>query len=122
MALIRGVNSLFPCPRCLVPGDKQGDISFRAPLRTATDTQATIQEARGKTQVGLAEETLKAAGLRDVDVRLRSYRSYFALLLTISLTECVLEDQKLGSTRHVIFRLSSYFPRWTVSTPSLGPP
>jgi len=70
MALIRGVGSLFPCPRCLIPEAEQGNPLARAPLRTADDTRATIQEARGKRLAGEKEEILKAAGLRDVDVRL----------------------------------------------------
>ena len=82
MALIRGVGSLFPCPRCLIPEVKLGDPSANAPLRTAANTKATIQEARGKKLLGEKEEILKAAGLRDVDVYLYSYHSYFVLLLT----------------------------------------
>jgi len=68
MALIRGVGSLFPCPRCLISDIKLGDLSARAPLRTAADTKAIIQEAREKEFSGQTEETLKSAGLRDVDV------------------------------------------------------
>jgi hypothetical protein len=79
MALIRGVGSLFPCPRCLISGAIQGELSASAPLRTAAGTEATIQEARGKQLAGDREETLKAAGLRDVDVRLYSYDPCFVL-------------------------------------------
>jgi len=100
MALIRGVGSLFPCPRCLIPEAKQGDPSARAPLRTAVDTRATIQEARGKRLVGDKEEILKAAGLRDVDVCIYSC---FVLLLMTPITERFLEDQQLGPACCVIF-------------------
>jgi len=99
MALIRGVGSLFPCPRCLIPEAKQGDPLACARLRTAADTRATIQEARGKRLAGEKEEMLKAAGLRDVDVRLYSY---FMLLLITSTIERVLEDQKLRPACRVI--------------------
>lgn len=68
MALIRGVGSLFPCPRCLIPEAKQGDLSARAPLQTVASTKATIQEAREQELVRDREELLKASGLRDVDV------------------------------------------------------
>jgi len=90
MALIRGVGSLFPCPRCLIPEAKQGDPLARAPLRTAANTRATIQEARGQRLVGSKEEMLKAVGLRDVDVCLCSC---FVLLLMTKITERILEDQ-----------------------------
>ena len=92
MALIWGVGSLFPCPRCLISCDKLGDLSVTAPLRTADHTRATILEAREEDLLGDKEESLKCAGLRDVDVRLHSYGSHFILLLTISSTECILED------------------------------
>ena len=93
MALIRGVNSLFPCPRCLVSEAKLGDISARAPLRTEATTKATLREARGKRLARDKEETLKAAGLRDVDVRPCYFYPCYVLLLTMSPTECFLEDQ-----------------------------
>lgn len=80
MALIRGVGSLFPCPRCLIHKHKQGDPLASAPLRTVAGTKATIQEAQGMSLVGDKEEILKAAGLRDVNVRLHSYNSYFVQL------------------------------------------
>jgi len=72
MALIRGVGSLIPCPRCLIPEDKQGDHLAVAPLRTTASMMEIIEEARGEEFVYVAEEILQAAGLRDVDVRLRS--------------------------------------------------
>jgi hypothetical protein len=68
MSLIRGVNSLFPCPRCLIHTDQQGDPSVRAPARTSADMQAIVQDARQERFAKDKEETLKSAGLRDVDV------------------------------------------------------
>jgi hypothetical protein len=103
MALIRGVGSLFPCPRCLIPELKQGEPSASAPLQTEAGTRATLEEARGKKRAGDKEDILKAAGLRDVDVRPHFYYYCSILLLTTSLTECILEDQKLGPTCRAIF-------------------
>lgn len=79
-----------------------------APPRTAVDTEATIQEARGQRYAVDKEEILKAKGLRNVDVFLCSYDSCFILLLTTSSTECILEDKKLGPTWRVGFRSSPY--------------
>ena len=103
MALIRGIGSLFPCPRCLIPEAKQGDHSVSAPLRTEANTKATIQEAREKRLAGDKEGVLKAAGLRDVDVRLCFYYSHLIPVLTTLPTERVLEDQELGPICRVIF-------------------
>jgi len=83
MALIRGVGSLVPCPRCLIPEDKLGDHSAKAPLRTTADMKAIILEAQEQHTVNEGEEILKAAGLRDVDVRLRSCYPLYVLLLRI---------------------------------------
>ena len=82
MALIRGVGSLSPCPRCLILDGELGDLSVRAPLRTTADTQAKLREARAKQNVTDGDNILKAVGLRDVDVRFRSYYPCFVLLLT----------------------------------------
>ena len=122
MALIRGVNSLFPCPRCLISGDKQGDISARAPLRTEAATKATIKKAREQRLAGDKEEILKGTGLRDVDVCPCYRYPCFMVLLTTSLTECFLEDQQLGPTRYIIFRSAPYFAGRPISTTSLGTP
>ena len=93
MALIRGVNCLFPCPRCMVSEAKQGDLSVREPPRTAIKTQVTIREARAKRLVGEREDILKAARLRDVDVSTLSFSSIsFRAMLNSLLTERLLED------------------------------
>lgn len=68
MSLIRGVNGLCPCPRCLIRADQQGDASVRAPPRTAADTQAVIQDARQQRFAKDKEGILKPVSLRDVDV------------------------------------------------------
>lgn len=83
MSLIRGVNSLYPCPRCLIQADRQGDPSARAPARTAVGTQAVIQGARQQRFAKDKEGILKSAGLRDVDVFI-FFLIYFSPLLTTS--------------------------------------
>ena len=69
MALIRGIGSLRPCPRCLVADVDLDNFSDKAPARTARQTRATIEEARRQNLVGKSEEILKNSGLRDIDVR-----------------------------------------------------
>ena len=85
MALIRGVGSLVPCPRCLIPEDKLGSHSVRAALRTTADMREIISKARGERFANAGEEILKAVGLRDVDVYLCSNCSRFVLpLMTLN--------------------------------------
>jgi len=72
MALIRGLGSLRPCPRCLVADVDLDSFSNREIARTAEHTRATIEEARKQNLVGESEEILKSSGLRDIDVH-----SYF---------------------------------------------
>jgi hypothetical protein len=120
MALIRGVNSLYPCPRCLIAHTEQRDLSVTAPLRTTANAKATVQEAREYRLVEDREKTLKDAGLRDVDVHLRSHYLGFVLPLTTYPTERILEDQQLGPICRIFVRSASYSPWWYVSSPSLG--
>jgi hypothetical protein len=68
MTLIRGVQSLYPCPVCLVPWDLLSDLSDRHALRTAEQTQGLLQEADASLTREAAEELLKEYGLRDVKV------------------------------------------------------
>ena len=68
MALIRGVKSLYPCPRCLIPTAKQGDPSATATLRTAEKTKDLVLRARMQQHAKDKEEDLKGESLRDVDV------------------------------------------------------
>ncbi|KAF9783985.1 hypothetical protein BJ322DRAFT_1007764 [Thelephora terrestris] len=67
MALIRGVGSLYPCPRCLVADVDLDSFPNRSRARTAQQTKATIEEAREQDLVGESEEILKNCGLRDID-------------------------------------------------------
>ena len=68
MALIRGINSHYPCPVCLVPADKLSDLSLSFPLRT-TETMRTAYETANEADSAAEKEAiLKKYGLRDVKV------------------------------------------------------
>ncbi|KAJ6469116.1 hypothetical protein DFH09DRAFT_1111256 [Mycena vulgaris] len=66
MALIRGLQGLYPCPICFVPWDQQSDLSTAHPLRTGIESQRILEEARETRTVAEREEILKDHGLRDV--------------------------------------------------------
>lgn len=68
IALIRGVNSKFPCPVCLVPGDQLINLSTDFPLRISSEMKK-IHESTKELNIGQTDEILKAFGLRDVEVR-----------------------------------------------------
>ncbi|KAL1745630.1 hypothetical protein HDZ31DRAFT_35978 [Schizophyllum fasciatum] len=65
MALTRGTNANYPCPRCLVPADSLADLLSRYDMRTASAMQALVSQAAGLDADG-AEELLKAHGLRGI--------------------------------------------------------
>ncbi|KAK7001923.1 hypothetical protein R3P38DRAFT_2540149 [Favolaschia claudopus] len=67
MTLIRGLQSLYPCPICFVPWNEQSDLSTEHPLRTAKDSKARLEEARACATLGEREELLKDYSLRDVE-------------------------------------------------------
>jgi len=69
MALIRGINSHFPCPVCLVPGEKLSDLSVTFPLRTTEAMKAVYEEANKAPSAATKEAILKESGLRDVKVQ-----------------------------------------------------
>jgi hypothetical protein len=73
MALIRGTQSLFPCPICLVPNDKQSDLSGTHMLRTAEQTIAHLNVANELPRAADRNTYLQGYGLRDVEVRLFAY-------------------------------------------------
>lgn len=68
MTLIRGVKSLFPCPRCLVPAHEQANLSIVVVLRTQAETKELVQSLATSTKA-VAEDKLKAKGLRNLSVR-----------------------------------------------------
>ncbi|KAJ6625396.1 hypothetical protein B0H10DRAFT_2174251 [Mycena sp. CBHHK59/15] len=59
MALIRGLQALYPCPIF--------DLSTKHLLHTAEDSQQKLEEARACQTAAECEEILKANSLRDVD-------------------------------------------------------
>jgi hypothetical protein len=69
MALTRGVNSLFPCPTCLVPKAEIHDLRVFHELRTSERMQAIWKEALELNAMD-REELLKSYGLRDVEVNI----------------------------------------------------
>jgi hypothetical protein len=99
MALIRGVGSLYPCPRCLVADVDLDSFPNRSQARTAQQTKATIEEAREQDLVGESEEILKDCGLRDIDVRSHFiFNLFYYLPINNAIAEHILEDKKLGPT------------------------
>lgn len=80
MSLTRGPTSLFPCVRCLIAHDDQGNLRVTASLRTVSEMKRVVDEARGKVTAAEREALLKSIGLRGVDVRLS------LLLLSFSFT------------------------------------
>ena len=66
MALIQGINSRFPCPVCLVPGDKLSDLSVTFPLHTTEAMKAVYEEANKAPSAAVKEAILKESGLQDV--------------------------------------------------------
>jgi len=61
MALIRGVQGLYPCPICLIPSQDLANINITAPLRDMEETQHLVAES--------VEANLKGQGLRPVEVK-----------------------------------------------------
>jgi hypothetical protein len=67
ISLIWGVKADYPCPRCLNHKANLWDVVAKAPLRTTKNMKAKVDEAR-KQAARDKEKTLRAVGLRDVDV------------------------------------------------------
>ena len=86
MALTRGTNALYPCPRCLIHNKRQGDVLHIACPRTTAGMKAILLEARSKKQIKDQEATLQAVGLRNVDVSPCYLYYNMTLSLMISLT------------------------------------
>ena len=90
MSLIRGINSIASCPRCLVKTADFGDPSAKALLRTSMRMQAIIKEAKQEKLIGKREEILKSAGLRDVEVL---YNYFYSACILTTFSERILEGQ-----------------------------
>ena len=92
MALIRGVKSIAPCPRCLITHEDLWNPSLQALLRTSAGTQATFEEVKREKLVGKKEEILKSVGLRDVEV---SYNHLHSVCTLTDSPEYILADWEL---------------------------
>ena len=66
MALIRGTNSHFPCPVCLVPHTQMSDGSIHQ-SRTSESMKKIYKAAENLSKTE-QEEALKKYGLRNVEV------------------------------------------------------
>ncbi|KAM6495342.1 hypothetical protein JOM56_009965 [Amanita muscaria] len=64
MALIRGTNSKYPCPVCLVPKPQMSDLTIKHPLRHGAESQRLYDEATVATTKAMQNEILKAQSLR----------------------------------------------------------
>ncbi|KAJ7215097.1 hypothetical protein B0H12DRAFT_1205697 [Mycena haematopus] len=67
MALIRGLQALYPCPMCFVPWNEQSDLSTQHLQRTGKDSKETLEQARACPTLAEREEILKDKSLRDVE-------------------------------------------------------
>lgn len=67
MALIRGLQSKFPCPICLIPKDQLSKLQVY-PAQYPAQSQAIVSSARDASNAKERERILKEYSLRDVDV------------------------------------------------------
>ena len=68
MTLIRGINSHFPCPVCLVPAEDLSNLSKVYPLRTTEKMKEVYETAKRADTMAEKEVILKDYGLRNVEV------------------------------------------------------
>ena len=99
MALIRGTNSKFPCPICLVPLEELSNLSSDFSLRTKENMRKLFQEAQ-ELNAAESESLLKSQGIRDVEVG--STHSEFTVWTNLSILECILENKSLRSLQSTI--------------------
>ncbi|KAJ7262834.1 hypothetical protein C8J57DRAFT_1436351 [Mycena rebaudengoi] len=67
MALIRGLQCLYPCPICFVPWNEQSDLATTHQVRTGLESKQILEEARDCETAGEREKLLKDNGLRDAE-------------------------------------------------------
>jgi hypothetical protein len=67
IALIRGTNSKFPCPICLVPNDQLTNLTDKFALRT-TELMKKVYDEAQLLNLTEREQLLKEHGLRNVEV------------------------------------------------------
>lgn len=113
--MIRGVNSNFPCPICLVPGKELSDLSKVHPLRT-TDTMRAVLASTVNMNAGQKEEVLKGFGLRDIEV------SYVALFQLKTGTHFVYRSRLLCLEPLLGFFLLGPLPGTCLGSPPRFPP
>ena len=138
MALTRGVKGLYPCLRCLIRNEQQGNVLHIARLRTTTDMRAILLEARSKKYIKEQKVILKAAGLRNINVS--PYYIYYNMMLslTISLTRTCSGGYRtrnhiprylsIGSTLSLVVYFTPIYglkwnetlSRWLIGTYALG--
>lgn len=75
MATIRGINSLYPCPICLVKAEDLSDLVKPPELRTSEKMKAVWEKAteigsqrRVNNRAEAKDKMLQEVGLRDVEV------------------------------------------------------
>ena len=81
MALVRGVQSLHPCPVCLVKAEEQSDLTVTSPCRNTSESKNTVERARSM-RAEEREALLKSMGLRNVDVTTQIAQSFLCWLFS----------------------------------------
>lgn len=91
MALICGAKGLFPCPICLIPRESFNNLHITAPLQTANETDAILEQSRNASTKGKAEKILKSHGAWDVkvDIIFLSFNTYYSIK-----AECIPQSGK----------------------------
>ena len=82
MALIRGLQSNFPCPICLIPKDQLSKLQV-FPARDQAQSRAIVSSARDASSVKERERVLKEYSLRNVDVSYIISVSFFSIICLI---------------------------------------
>jgi hypothetical protein len=80
MTLIRGINSRYPCPVCLVPAEDLSNLSNVYPLRTTEKMKEVYETAQRAGTMAEKDAVLKEYGLRDIEVSRASIQSKFLLV------------------------------------------
>lgn len=86
MALIRGLQSKFPCPICLIPKDQLSKLQVY-PAQYPTQSQAIVSSARDASNVEECERILKEYSLHNVDV------SYFISVYIFFCIICLIKSR-----------------------------
>ena len=117
MALIRGVMSYFPCPRCLIPQEEISKFPNLYPLRTSDNIAATLEKAQSKQLAEEKEHVLGAEGLRDVDSSYVDYSHSFTLM---KFSECISDHFQHRCPSHFVNGQTTYEQCRKVWPPSVA--